>query len=1287
MVVDSNLSCDVCLYPQPHTLASSSRQPHSKMKVYVNRVPRSLALVERDWVLIIRYAQNASLRRPSQGINDSNDDPDSSHYNGSANGSPKCIIEFVKRDSINFDSRYRLLCPYECQGCLGLIEIGSEVYLSVITKDSMVARPRPGETVNRIHSVEFYCLNSDDWDFVNLDQNGYVIDQNIALASSAAVDGLPRVHVGAEHPCASVRKLLSNGSFYYSSNFDVATVLQYRGGGAMTRPTLTLEMADRSFMWNSFMTEGLINFRSRLSETQQADLDECHFLATVIRGFAESKDVKLSGIERPATLTIISRQSWRRAGTRFNARGVDDDGNVANFVETETILSSGEAVFGFTQIRGSVPTFWEQDANLLSAKINITRSVEAAQPAFNKHFEQLIAKFGIVHIVNLLANKAGEIDLTYRYRDHVKAAKDLRGNLGLTEFDFHAEVAKGGYAQAGRILPYLDPAFESINFYCNDPDRPDTKMEQVGIFRTNCLDCLDRTNMVQQLISKYALELFCMVYKLSPGQDLWNKHNFLWADNGDQLSQIYAGTNALKTSFTRSGKMNIAGALADVTKSVGRMYINNFVDKSRQNTMDVLLGRTAGQHKVLLFDPINDYVTLEVKKRAAEYSSTRNIKVFAGTFNLNGVVQPRDLSEWLFPANGGDDLPDIVLVGFQEIVELTPSQILNAEPAKREFWEKQVSATLSTRDDYVLVRSDQLVGTALMMFVRTSEVSYISKVEGSMIKTGLGGMAGNKGGIAVSFYFANTSFCFITAHLAAGTNNVDERHHNFKTISTGLVFSRGRRVKSHDSIIWLGDFNYRIDLPYDLVKERIKQGDLEYLFEHDQLNRQMVMGETFPFYNEMQIKFPPTYKFDNGSNVYDTSEKMRTPSWTDRILSRGSNLRQTSYGCVQDIMFSDHRPVYATFNASVTIVDQDIKKRMSKELYERRLAEVGDANDLVSLINLNETTLTHGLPPPSTDGKKWWINGGQPAKVPFPAPAGHKINPDRNPNPFVPDTDFVKPPLPPRPSTFSVATTPQPVTEASGEIAGSTKKPVPRSQSVAGPSTNSTAGPQQRKAFSPPPIPRKPVSLVSKPVPTKPSSLSVTSASNSSKSSSPLPKSAQTPTSNNATTRTTFSTTASSSTPIVSEPPPLPPRRKGSVPITSITPPTSAPTSSNPPSRSSISSASSKLSKQNSAYLSTRPNSSSSSLNLTVPGRSLLDDDADDVASTRAWTPPPNLSNLSSNSVTRSSTPKSLLDDDDSHDISQDSRSSEATASDDVQKSQQDVSSGLSVLQPMKPTK
>jgi hypothetical protein len=200
-------------------------------------------------------------------------------------------------------------------------------------------------------------------------------------------------------------------------------------------------------------------------------LDDGGFLTTAIRGFAGTTRFRL-GKNSAASLTIISRQSCKRAGTRFNARGVDDEGNVANFVETETILNvDDELWFGYTQVRGSVPTFWEQDTSILTSKINIARSLEASQPAFNRHYEALTQRFGTIHNVNLLAhNKPGEIELTQRFRDHVFSAQEgsLINNVALTEFDFHAEVAKGGYDMASNIVPRLKHSLQEFGFYSRD---------------------------------------------------------------------------------------------------------------------------------------------------------------------------------------------------------------------------------------------------------------------------------------------------------------------------------------------------------------------------------------------------------------------------------------------------------------------------------------------------------------------------------------------------------------------------------------------------------------------------------------------------------------------------------------------------------------------------------------------------------------------------------------------------------------------------------------------------
>lgn len=96
-------------------------------------------------------------------------------------------------------------------------------------------------------------------------------------------------------------------------------------------------------------------------------------------------------------------------------------------------------------------------------------------------------------------------------------------------------------------------------------------------------------------------------------------------------------------------------------------------------------------------------------------------------------------------------------------------------------------------------------------------------------------MAGNKGAVAIRLDFANTRLCFVTAHLAAGFSNTDERNRDYQTIATGLRFQKERTIDNHDGVIWLGDFNYRIGLPDEHVRRLIDRGDLQSLYDNDQV--------------------------------------------------------------------------------------------------------------------------------------------------------------------------------------------------------------------------------------------------------------------------------------------------------------------------------------------------------------------------------------------------------------------------------------------------------------------
>lgn len=198
--------------------------------------------------------------------------------------------------------------------------------------------------------------------------------------------------------------------------------------------------------------------------------------------------------------------------------------------------------------------------------------------------------------------------------------------------------------------------------------------------------------------------------------------------------------------------------------------------------------------------------------------------------------------------------------------------------------------------------------------------------------------------------------------------------------------------------------------------ELVEQRNLEHLYENDQLNLQMVAGLSFPYYSEARITFMPTYKFDLGTDTYDSSEKARIPAWTDRILRKGPNLRQLAYNCAP-LRFSDHRPVYALFDCTVSIVDEPIRDKISREVYLKRKAEVGDATANVNTEDTEDEDLIGydaiepGLPPASSDRQKWWLENGRQAQSTLTPPKAMDgststiLNPNRQPNPWVPSDE------------------------------------------------------------------------------------------------------------------------------------------------------------------------------------------------------------------------------------------------------------------------------------------
>lgn len=146
----------------------------------------------------------------------------------------------------------------------------------------------------------------------------------------------------------------------------------------------------------------------------------------------------------------------------------------------------------------------------------------------------------------------------------------------------------------------------------------------------------------------------------------------------------------------------------------------------------------------------------------------------------------------------------------------------------------------------------------------------------------------------------------------------------------------------HEICVVNGDLNYRIDtMGRDSVVSAVKANNLSKLLERDQLLASKRKNPWFRLraFHELPITFAPTYKYDVGTDSYDTSEKKRAPAWCDRLLYRGHDrVNQLDYRR-HEVRVSDHRPVSGMFEMVIKKVSP--KKRAVKwDECQRQLIEL-----------------------------------------------------------------------------------------------------------------------------------------------------------------------------------------------------------------------------------------------------------------------------------------------------------------------------------------------------------
>ncbi|KAI3447792.1 hypothetical protein Pfo_004457 [Paulownia fortunei] len=451
-------------------------------------------------------------------------------------------------------------------GVAGTIKLLAGTYLLVITSRKEVGTYH-GFPVFRVTSMKFLSCN----------------EASRFLSSQEKRD--------EEYFMALLKIVESTPGLYYSYGTDITLNMQRRcklAKGWMSKPIW--KQGDPRFVWNKNMLEELIENKldGFIIPLLQGNILTRNSHCQPYRFFFQTGEMKLKN--SPAVIKLISRRCTRRLGTRMWRRGANLEGDTANFVETEQLLEFDGHISSFLQVRGSIPLLWEQIVDLsYKPRLNIINH-EQTSKVVECHFNDLLQRYGGCVAVDLTDKHGNEGLLSNAYAEEMQKLPNVR----YISFDFHQSCGNGNFDNMRLLYEQISEDFEKQGYFLRGPEGK-ILAEQEGIIRSNCIDCLDRTNVTQSYLAQKSLNFqlqrvgaLCSSECTSMFSEDFEIYKTLWVEQGDEISLEYSGTHALKGDLVRYGKQTMTGIIKDGMSSLSRYYLNNFQDG---DAIDLISGR------------------------------------------------------------------------------------------------------------------------------------------------------------------------------------------------------------------------------------------------------------------------------------------------------------------------------------------------------------------------------------------------------------------------------------------------------------------------------------------------------------------------------------------------------------------------------------------------------------------------------------------------------------------------------------------------------------------------
>ncbi|KDR74148.1 hypothetical protein GALMADRAFT_71417 [Galerina marginata CBS 339.88] len=418
-------------------------------------------------------------------------------------------------------------------------------------------------------------------------------------------------------------------NFYFSYTYDLTSTLQHNLTGQVRSGENDWPINDR-FAWNFHM------LTAPFANRDQPTLKH-YWLLPLVHGHVDQ--AKLTVLGRVIFVTLIARRSRHFAGARYLKRGVNDEGNVANEVETEQIVCEalttpfyypdrGDAeghrnrrpspnYTSYVQYRGSIPIYWTQETNSMSPKPPIEISVvDPFYTPASRHFDDLFHRYGApITILNLIKRREPVPRESKLLEEYTQCVRYLNQFLPRDKKMVYRawDMSRAYKEKTQDVISYLeDIAEESIqmtSFFHSGPEPYSHYLNsegeaawrssislQNGLCRTNCVDCLDRTNAAQFVFGKRALghQLYALGVVDSPNlafdSDAVNMLTEMYHDHGDSIALQYTGSALVNRVETYRRMPHWNSHSRDIIENIRRFYTNSLLDADKQTAINLFLG-------------------------------------------------------------------------------------------------------------------------------------------------------------------------------------------------------------------------------------------------------------------------------------------------------------------------------------------------------------------------------------------------------------------------------------------------------------------------------------------------------------------------------------------------------------------------------------------------------------------------------------------------------------------------------------------------------------------------